>query len=96
MAADDLTRFLSATGRELHGSAIRRMGAVAARHPDMISFAAGYPAAELFPLEELRSITADLLTGDGLSIQYGPTRGYAPLVDRMRVTREALSHLQVV
>src|SRR6187455_1952957 len=80
MGNDTLTRFLSSTGRELHGSAIRRMETVAARQPDLISFAAGYPAAELFPLDELRAMTADLLGGDGSAIQYGPTRGYAPLV----------------
>ena len=44
----DVERFLSPAGRELHASAIRRMGTVAATHADMISFAAGYPAAFFF------------------------------------------------
>jgi 2-aminoadipate transaminase len=79
----DVERFLSPAGRELHASAIRRMGTVAATHADMISFAAGYPAADLFPLGELRAIAADLLTGDGEAVQYGPTRGLAPLVDAL-------------
>jgi 2-aminoadipate transaminase len=80
MSVPDFERFLSPTGRELHASAIRRMETVAARHPDVVSFAAGYPAADLFPLEELRGIAADLLASGG-AIQYGPTHGYAPLVD---------------
>ena len=83
MPPGDIERFLSPAGRELHASAIRRMGTVAARRPDVISFAAGYPAAELFPLDELRAITADLLGGGGETIQYGPTRGYAPLVEAL-------------
>ena len=83
MRSEDLTRFLSPSGRELHGSAIRRMGSVADRHPDMISFAAGYPAAELFPIDELRVIVTDLLGADGAAVQYGPTRGYPPLVEAL-------------
>jgi 2-aminoadipate transaminase len=79
----DVDRFLSPTGRFLTASAIRRMGTVAARHADVISFAAGYPAADLFPLDELRAIAADLLSGSGDVIQYGPTGGYAPLLEAL-------------
>ena len=75
-------RFLSSTGRALTESAIRRMGTVVARATDMVSFAPGYPAPELFPWDELRAIANDLLTGaDANTLQYGPTRGYAPLLD---------------
>lgn len=83
MPPGNVERFLSPAGRDLHGSAIRRMGTVAARRPDVISFAAGYPAPELFPLDDLRAIAADLLAGGGDAIQYGPTRGYAPLIDAL-------------
>jgi len=83
MALGDLDRFLSPTGRLLHESAIRRMGTVAARQPDVISFAAGYPAPDLFPLDELRAIASDLLAGGADAIQYGPTRGHAPLIDAL-------------
>jgi 2-aminoadipate transaminase len=83
MAPGDVDRFLSPTGRELHSSAIRRMGTVAARRPDVISLAAGYPAADLFPLDQLRAIAMELLSGTGDTIQYGPTRGHAPLVDAL-------------
>src|SRR5215203_5483511 len=83
MPLRDIERFLSPTGRDLHASAIRRMGTMAARQPDLISFAAGYPAIETFPLDELRAIANDVLAGDGSAIQYGPTRGHAPLVEAL-------------
>jgi len=83
MPLGDVDRFLSPTGRMLHASAIRRMGTVAARRPDLISFAAGYPAPDLFPLDELRGIASDLLAGGADAIQYGPTRGHAPLIDAL-------------
>lgn len=78
----DYTRFLSSTGRQLAESAIRRMGTVVAGATDLVSFAPGYPAPELFPWNELREISASLLSGnDSDTLQYGPTRGYAPLLD---------------
>lgn len=78
----DYNRFLSSTGRQLAESAIRRMGTVVAGATDVVSFAPGYPAPELFPWEELRDIAASLLNGsDPGTLQYGPTRGYAPLLD---------------
>ena len=83
MPLGNVDRFLSPTGRDLHASAIRRMGTVVERHPDLISFAAGYPAADLFPLDELRAIAVDLLQGDGDVVQYGPTSGYTPLVEAL-------------
>ena len=83
MPLRDVERFLSPTGRELHASAIRRMGTVAARRSDLISFAAGYPAPDLFPLDELREIAASLLSDGREAVQYGPTRGHAPLIDAL-------------
>ena len=78
----DYNRFLSSTGRQLAESAIRRMGTVVAGATDLVSFAPGYPAPELFPWDELRDISASLLNGsDSDTLQYGPTRGYAPLLD---------------
>ncbi len=74
--------FLSPTGRHLHESAIRRMGTVVAKAPDLVSFAAGYPDPTLFPWDDLREIAAELLTGADLTVlQYGPTRGYTPLLE---------------
>ena len=78
----DYTRFLSQTGRQLTESAIRRMGTVVARTRDMVSFAPGYPDASLFPWQELREISVGLLDGhDANTLQYGPTRGYKPLLE---------------
>ncbi len=75
-------RFLSPIGRQLQESAIRRMGTVVARHDDLVSFAPGYPDASLFPWEELSAISAELLNGRDLTaLQYGPTRGYGPLLE---------------
>jgi 2-aminoadipate transaminase len=86
----DLEAFLSPTGRELAESAIRRMGTVIARQPDMVSFAAGYPDPASFPWDELREIAGDLLTGsDPHVLQYGPTRGYAPLLESILPVLEA-------
>ena len=52
------------------------------RGRDIISFAPGYPAPETFPWKEFRDITNELLSGaDGAVLQYGPTRGYRPLLE---------------
>jgi 2-aminoadipate transaminase len=77
-------KYLSPIGRQLQESAIRRMGTVVARGSDLVSFAPGYPDAALFPWDELREITASLLTGaDGNTLQYGPTRGHGPFLEAL-------------
>ena len=75
--------FLSPLGRSLHESVLRKMGQViASRGGDLISFAAGYPDPAGFPWEEFRAIASELLSGkDGSVLQYGPTRGYRPLIE---------------
>jgi 2-aminoadipate transaminase len=81
----DYEAFLSPAGRQLTGSAIRRMGTVVARQGDMVSFAPGYPDPSCFPWSELRDIASELLDShDEASLQYGPTRGYGPLIDTAR------------
>jgi 2-aminoadipate transaminase len=78
----DYQKFLSAMGRQLHESAIRRMGTVIAKTQDVVSFAPGYPDAAAFPWDDLRAIANELLSGaDGTVLQYGPTRGYRPLLE---------------
>ena len=48
----------------------------------MVSFAAGYPDPALFPWDELRDISHELLSGGNHDVlQYGPTRGYEPLLE---------------
>ena len=78
----DTDKFLSRAAGQMKESAIRRMGAVLAAGRDIISFAPGYPAPETFPWDEFAQIAADLLgSRDGNVLQYGPTRGYRPLLD---------------
>ncbi|MDR2007099.1 MAG: PLP-dependent aminotransferase family protein [Acidaminococcales bacterium] len=47
--------------------------------PDIISFAGGLPAPELFPVEEIKSVTQDLLSRHGRQVlQYSTTEGFYP------------------
>lgn len=75
---------LSNAAHQFHESAIRRSGMLGAAVPGLISLAAGYPAPEVFPWDDLQSITADLLARrDGNTLQYGATRGYRPLIEQL-------------
>src|SRR6185295_19010743 len=66
------------------------MGSVLSKSQDMVSFAPGYPAEDVFPWQAFSEIARELLTGtDGSVLQYGPTRGYRPL-------RESLAELMQV
>ncbi len=48
--------------------------------PDIISFAGGLPAAELFPLEKIAEVAKDVVLNDGESaLQYSPTEGLKKL-----------------
>jgi 2-aminoadipate transaminase len=48
--------------------------------PEIISFAGGLPAPELFPVEEIIEVSRRVLLEDGRSaLQYSTTEGYAPL-----------------
>ena len=78
----DYERFFSDAGRILRESPIRKMGTVLAASREVISFAPGYPAEESFAWDEFRAIADDLLRKHSEDLlQYGPTRGYRPLVD---------------
>jgi 2-aminoadipate transaminase len=60
-------------------SVIRELLKLTAR-PDVISFAGGLPAPELFPIEEFRDAAHRLLTTMGRqALQYSTTEGYPPL-----------------
>ncbi len=53
--------------------------------PTVISFAAGNPAPEAFPQEEIRSISKALLEEDTiLALQYNITEGYTPLRNTLK------------
>ena len=78
-------RYLSRAAGTMEGSPIRKMGTVTARVPDLISFAPGYPAPSTFPWDDFREITHELLGGrEDSTLQYGPTRGFRPLLDAVR------------
>ncbi|NJE34894.1 PLP-dependent aminotransferase family protein [Megasphaera sp. SW808] len=52
--------------------------------PEVISFAGGLPAPELFPLEELKQVDVEILSKEGqLAVQYGTTEGYLPLREKI-------------
>ena len=52
--------------------------------PDIISFAGGLPAPELFPTQEIAQAFYKVISEDGrLALQYSTTEGYAPLRQRI-------------
>ena len=53
--------------------------------PSLISFAGGNPAADSFPIEEIRAISDRLLNSDPVGLlQYSVTEGYGPLLAACR------------
>lgn len=69
--ADRAKRITSSTIREL---------LKLTQQPDIISFAGGLPAPELFPVQEVAAATQKVLTEQGAqSLQYSTTEGHAPL-----------------
>lgn len=48
--------------------------------PDIISFAGGLPAPELFPIEKLEKVSSEVILKEGrAALQYSTTEGYIPL-----------------
>ena len=48
--------------------------------PEIISFAGGLPAPELFPVEEMKKVAVKVLEEGGQqALQYAATEGFAPL-----------------
>lgn len=65
--------------QELRPSTIREILKVTAQ-PEVISFAGGLPAPELFPVEAVRAAANEALGASGASaLQYGPSEGLRPL-----------------
>lgn len=63
----------------LRASEIRELLKLTAQ-PDIISFAGGLPAPELFPLEQLKQVDMAVIDKEGrAAVQYGTTEGYDPL-----------------
>ncbi len=70
-----VNEFLSASGKNMQRSAIREILKLL-QNPDMISFAGGLPAAETFPVDDLKEIVTEVLEKEGAdTLQYGTTEG---------------------
>jgi len=80
----EYTDRLSRAATHMQESEIRKMGVLGGRVSDLISLAAGYPDPTTFAWEDYRAIAVQLLAGkDGAVLQYGPTRGYRPLLESL-------------
>ena len=65
--------------QQLRPSTIREILKVAAQ-PEIISFAGGLPAPELFPVDAVRAAADDVLSRHGReALQYGPSEGFPAL-----------------
>ena len=65
--------------QKMKGSAIRELLKLV-ENPEVISFAGGLPAADVFPIEKIREACDLVLTTKGaMALQYGATEGYTPL-----------------
>ncbi|NTW03275.1 MAG: PLP-dependent aminotransferase family protein [Oscillochloris sp.] len=70
---------ISQGAREMSSSAIRDLLKLTVQ-PEMISFAGGLPAPELFPSEEIAAACERAIVEEPASaLQYGPTEGHGPL-----------------
>lgn len=73
----------------MENSAIRELLKVT-EQPNVISFAGGLPAPELFPLSDIReSYDRVLGAGDPSVLQYGTTEGYLPLREEISAQMRA-------
>ncbi|QCX32320.1 PLP-dependent aminotransferase family protein [Caloramator sp. E03] len=67
-----------------------------AEMPEIISFAGGMPAPELFPIKEMEFVTKKVLEDEGkFALQYGPTEGYKPLRKIIAEQRMIVSGVKV-
>lgn len=77
--AFDFQARLSRRAQTMNASAIREILKVT-QQPDVISFAGGLPAPELFPLQEVREAAGAALDRYGpAALQYSTTEGHPPL-----------------
>ena len=64
--------------------------------PEIISFAGGLPAPELFPVKEMEEVSQKVLEKDGrLALQYSSTEGFAPLREIIAKERMAPAGVNV-
>ena len=80
-------KFRNGTVFQLKGSAIRELLALANK-PEVLSFAGGMPAPELFPVDKIKAATDAVLDEQGkIALQYSSTNGFEhfrqQIADRM-------------
>lgn len=64
--------------------------------PEIISFAGGLPAKELFPIEKIKEVIQEVMDKDGTAaLQYGPTEGYKPLREIVATERMSTAHMNL-
>ncbi|MDW5299379.1 MAG: PLP-dependent aminotransferase family protein [Sedimentibacter sp.] len=79
----------------LKASAIRELLKLT-EMPEVISFAGGLPAPELFPVERIKEIFSEVMDRDGrAALQYGPTEGYRPLREIIATQRMSTAHMKL-
>jgi 2-aminoadipate transaminase len=79
MREDGMSTRFARRMNSVRTSTIREILKVA-EQPDVISFAGGLPAPELFPVADILAATERVLRETGASaLQYSPTEGFAPL-----------------
>lgn len=77
----------------LQPSAIREI-LKATADPDMIPLAAGNPAPDAFPVEEVRAVAADILQKQPIdALQYGVSEGYQPLREKILEWMQEREHI---
>ena len=82
----DWTPHLATRTEGMESSAIRELLKLT-QQPDMISFAGGMPAPELFPLREIEEACRHVVHEDGpRALQYSATEGYGPLKEYLAAT----------
>ena len=68
----------------LNPSTIREMHKYTSK-PGVISFAAGGPSPEMYPVREMAAIAAELFESSGPALfQYGTSEGFPPLREALR------------
>ncbi len=74
-----MDKFYSKVANDAKASEIRELLKLT-QYPDFISFAGGLPAAELFPIQEIKESCCNMLDTIGKeALQYSTTEGYMPL-----------------
>lgn len=69
--------------RNMRASEIRELLKIT-EQPEIISFAGGLPAPELFPSQELAALTEEVMINQGQrALQYSTTEGYTPLREKI-------------